>query len=183
MNTTTALFLGVALAGTGCKSVFAECSTDADCETLLADNCGGGSVTYASCVEGGCVFDGCSSPIGTPGDGNPNTIFDGECEPIRPDSWENCGQAGRVFGTVAVPSERQAESSPEVHETTITLHGGQQVRVFTGEKVTCEGGVTVEGTLTALPDPTNSRTGPVVTDAAVTCGGPIGDADPVLLPN
>lgn len=54
------------------------CEIDADCEAQGSDQCPGGSVAYARCVDGRCVFDGCSSPIGTPCDDDPSTLFEGE---------------------------------------------------------------------------------------------------------
>jgi len=59
----------------------AACSSDADCEERMADQCPGGSAVFAVCAEGECRFEGCSSPIGTPCDGDPATQFeDEECE-------------------------------------------------------------------------------------------------------
>ncbi len=77
-----ALLLGCA--GTAAPSAGAEegaspsCRTDQDCETAFSDQCPGGSVAYARCEEGRCRFGACSSPIGTPCDGDPATQFDGE---------------------------------------------------------------------------------------------------------
>ncbi len=58
-----------------------RCDADTQCEDRLRDHCPGGSSTFARCVDGQCIFEGCSSPIGTPCDDDPSTVFEGEhCE-------------------------------------------------------------------------------------------------------
>lgn len=54
------------------------CSSDEECGERLRDHCPGGSVTYAQCTDGACRFEGCSSPIGTPCDDDPATVFEDE---------------------------------------------------------------------------------------------------------
>lgn len=54
------------------------CRSDDDCAEQMRAQCPGGSVAYATCSAGECTFEACSSPIGTPCDGDPSTQFDDE---------------------------------------------------------------------------------------------------------
>lgn len=57
------------------------CRSDDDCAEKVGEQCPGGSVAFATCSAGQCNFEGCSSPIGTPCDGDPSTQFDDESCP------------------------------------------------------------------------------------------------------
>jgi len=60
------------------ESPSASCQSADDCRRHFADSCPGGSSVFTECREGQCHFVGCSSPIGTPCDGDPSTVFEGE---------------------------------------------------------------------------------------------------------
>jgi len=64
--------------GTGGESGEPTCRSDAECEDAMSDQCPGGSTVFATCVDGTCRFEGCSSPIGTPCDDDPSTRFEDE---------------------------------------------------------------------------------------------------------
>lgn len=62
----------------------ARCKSDQECAERMQDRCPGGSSALATCDRGMCEFQSCSSPIGTPCDGDPSTVFEGEVCNGRP---------------------------------------------------------------------------------------------------
>jgi hypothetical protein len=54
------------------------CTSDEQCAEHLRSECPGGSVAHAECRDGHCELGGCSSPIGTPCDDDPSTVFEDE---------------------------------------------------------------------------------------------------------